>query len=147
MTGYFSKSEHKTQDAGESIQIVENLVNSEVSQINPLKRPFEEGESKHAPRIKSERSMSNESDVSRTTSISSMANAKMDLESPNTVDEEASKAASILKGVAMDHRTLPPPITISYPTPFWSQNQEYSQHAPNGAPWLHNYASQETSLQ
>lgn len=70
---------------------------------SPLKRRFSEVEQDLIiPRIKTERSLSSGSNFSGTTSTS-VSNVKME------VDEETSKAASILKGVSMDARNVPSP--------------------------------------
>ena len=50
--------------------------------------------------------MSSGSSLSGTTSNSSVVYVKMEIDPPNTVDEETSTAASILNGVSMDHRTV-----------------------------------------
>jgi hypothetical protein len=102
----------KTQSAGETMQMMEDLVekmsdspNDEIDAPNPRKRRFEEIENDHV-QVKSERSMSSGSSLSGTTNNSSIANIKMEYEPTNTVDEETSNAASILNGVASDRRTV-----------------------------------------
>jgi len=139
--------------AAESIQVVEEIVNTEtaVEQLppSPRKRRFEEIDNNGLVPVKSERSMSAGSNSSRSTNTASMGNVKMEDEPTHSVDEETSNAASILNGVAMDRRTIdvrPAPMT-SYPTPFWQQGDlRKSQAHPNNGPWLHShhYASQET---
>jgi hypothetical protein len=105
--GHFSKANvKKPQDAGESIQIVENLVNYEnAMEFSPMKRRFEEVDSGHFAKVKTERSMSTGSSLSGTTYGLSVG-IKMEVDAPSSVDEETSKAASILNGVAMDHRMV-----------------------------------------
>jgi len=82
---------------------VENIVaETQAVDLNPspLKRKFEEVEHDLiGPKVKTERSMSTGSNLSGTTSTS-ISNIKME------VDEETSKAASILKGVSMDPRNV-----------------------------------------
>jgi hypothetical protein len=121
----------KPKSAGESIQVVENIVNEhQAVDLNPspLKRRIDEIE-RDLPvlKVKTERSVSMGSSLSETTSTS--INVKME------VDEETSKAASILNGVSMDPRnvllisyeradmkvgSLPSPMHV-YPTPYCSQ--------------------------
>jgi hypothetical protein len=85
---------------------------------SPLKRRFSEVEQDLIPKVKTERSLSSGSNFSGTTSTT-ISNMKMD------VDEETSKAASILKGVSMDARNagpLPSPMALyppSYCSPVW----------------------------
>jgi hypothetical protein len=107
MTGHFSALKaRKPKSACESIQVVETIVaENQAVDLNPspLKRRFSEVESDlMIPRIKKERSPSSESTFSDTTSTS-VSHVKME------VDEETSKAASILKGVSMDARNVPSP--------------------------------------
>jgi hypothetical protein len=96
--------------AAESIQVVEEIVNTETAVEtdlpSPRKRRFEEIDNPPMVPIKSERSMSSGSSLSGTTNNSSVRNIKMEDEPTNTVDEETSNAASILNGVSMDRRTV-----------------------------------------
>jgi hypothetical protein len=96
--------------AAESIQVVEEIVNTEtaVEQLppSPRKRRFEEIDNNGLVPVKSERSMSAGSNSSRSTNYASMGNVKMEDEPTHSVDEETSNAASILNGVAMDRRTV-----------------------------------------
>lgn len=96
--------------AEESIQVVEEIVNTETaveSELpSPRKRRFEEIDNNQLVPVKSERSMSSGSSLSPTTNSSSVGNVKMEDEPTNTVDEETSNAASILNGVSMDRRTV-----------------------------------------
>lgn len=84
---------------------MEDIVAESAMDLNPspLKREFAEID--NTP-VKSERSMSSGSSLSGTTSNSSMVHVKMEIDPPNTVDEETSTAACILNGVSMDHRTV-----------------------------------------
>jgi hypothetical protein len=99
----------KPASAGESIQVVEEIV-AESAMVDvtpsPRKRRFEEVESQSFVKVKTERSMSSGSNLSGTTNISSLGYVKMEIDPPNTVDEETSNAASILNGVSMDRRTV-----------------------------------------
>ena len=95
--------------AEESIQVVEEIVNTETAVESefpsPRKRRFEEVDNQPVL-VKSERSMSSGSSLSGTTNSTSVGNIKMEVDPPNTVDEETSNAASILNGVSMDRRTV-----------------------------------------
>lgn len=73
---------------------------------SPRKRRIEEIEPPHAVKVKTERSMSNGSSFSGTTNPSSVGHVKMEVDPPNPVDEETTKAASILNGVSTDRRTV-----------------------------------------
>lgn len=97
--------QRKPESAGESIKVVEDIVAMEVIP-SPLKREFEEIDKDYLVPVKTERSMSSGSSLSGTTSNSSVGYVKMEIDPPNTVDEETSTAASILNGVSMDHRTV-----------------------------------------
>lgn len=137
ISGHFSALKHrKPESADESIQVVKDIVAESVMvdvTPSPRKRRFEEVNTNHFVKVKTERSMSSGSSFSGTTNSSSVGYVKMEIDPPNTVDEETSNAASILNGVSMDHRTvlsgskkskidiqLPPPMN-TYSTPFWSQ--------------------------
>lgn len=99
--------QRKPQSAGESIKVVEDIVAESAMELNPgpLKREFGEIDNDCLVPVKTERSMSSGSSLSRT-SNSSVPTVKMEIDPPNTVDEETSTAASILNGVSMDHRTV-----------------------------------------
>jgi len=104
-----SSKQNKPQSAGESLQLVEELVDVESTNEsdvpNSRKRRFEEIDNDHE--VKSERSMSSGSSLSGTTNNSSVDNVKMEFEpTASQVDEETSNAASILNGVALDHRPI-----------------------------------------
>ena len=100
----------KFQSAGESIQVVEEIVDTEnaneVSPITPRKRRFDEIDSSPLVKVKSERSMSPSSVLARSNNSSAI---KMEFDPPSAVDEETSNAASILNGVSMDRR----PVSLS----------------------------------
>ena len=109
--GHFSTLKHrKPKSANESIQVVEDIVEAESTMKDvtpsPRKRRFEEIDPESFLKVKTERSMSTGSSLSGTTSSSSLGYIKMEIDPPNTVDEETSNAASILNGVSMDRRTV-----------------------------------------
>ena|SRR5271167_13015 len=110
IAGHFSALKHKKPaSAGESIQVVEEIV-AESAMVDvtpsPRKRRFDEVDSQSFVKVKTERSMSSGSNLSGTTNSSSLGYVKMEIDPPNTVDEETSNAASILNGVSMDRRTV-----------------------------------------
>jgi hypothetical protein len=87
---------------------IEDLVETESvgdSVSNPLKRRLDEPDSDRSVKVKTERSMSRESNSSQATRSSSMP-VKMEIDQTNAVDEETSNAASILNGVSKDRRTV-----------------------------------------
>ena len=129
---------NKPQDAGESIQIMEKLVDSEIAmEISPLKRRFEELDTGCSVKVKTERSTFNGPSGSGIPKALSFPKIKVEVETPNPVDEETSHAASILNGVAMNHGTVCNfegtnqinlqngglPSMHAYPPPSWSEVQ------------------------
>ena len=102
----------KPRSAGESFQLVEEIVDTEHADDfdpSPLKRRFEEVDTDFVQvKVKTERSMSSGSSFSGSTNASSLPTVKMELDPPHAVDEETSKAASILNGVAKDRRPVFP---------------------------------------
>jgi hypothetical protein len=107
----------KPQSAEQSIQMVESLVaesavdpmesNNANLNVNMKKRRFEEINDDNHVKVKTERSLSGDSNISATTNGSEMK--------VEPVDEETTNAASILNGVSMDHRpVLPLSISLTY---------------------------------
>jgi hypothetical protein len=103
------------RSAEDSIQMVQELVDTEapIEPEIPRKRKHEEVSGKDEMfrgKVKTERSWSSGSGRSSGTSATSMSTytsgVKMEADGNHPVDEETSKAASILNGVSMDRRQV-----------------------------------------
>jgi len=101
----------RPKTADESIQFVEELVADESREptVSPKKRRFEEVDQEDCDQPHTMKGVKTESsDHSYLTP--STNGRKLRLESPITVDEETSKAASILNGVSNSHHPLHPQV-------------------------------------
>lgn len=140
----------RPKTADESIQFVEELVDDESHEptVSPKKRRFEDIDQEDCDQRHTMKGVKTETSDHSPSTPSTMGR-KVRVESPMAVDEETSKAASILNGVSQSHQPLPPqaPKFSAVNDDKWRKyRSEY--HSSHHSLFHDNYArQQQTSYQ